>query len=115
MNACTATKRRWFRFSLSTLFVVVTIFGCWLGYQLNWIRQRRLADEWIAANPPQMLYDLTYEPKSLPWSLRILGEQKRGQIVVSTRDKARLEEIRALFPEANICNLGFFPTSNVVP
>jgi hypothetical protein len=35
-----ATKRRWFRFSLRTLFVVVTLLCCWLGYQLNWIRQR---------------------------------------------------------------------------
>ena len=36
----TAPKRRWFRFSLRMMFVVVTVFGCWLGYELNWIRQR---------------------------------------------------------------------------
>jgi hypothetical protein len=23
-----------------TLFIVVTVFCCWLGYQLNWIRER---------------------------------------------------------------------------
>jgi hypothetical protein len=34
-------KRRWFAFSLRTLFVVVTLVACWLGYELNWIRQRR--------------------------------------------------------------------------
>ena len=37
----TAPKRRWPQFSLRTLFVVVTVFGCWLGYQLNWIQQRK--------------------------------------------------------------------------
>jgi hypothetical protein len=35
------TSRRWFRYSLRTLFVVVTAFACWLGYEWNWIRQRR--------------------------------------------------------------------------
>ncbi len=36
-------KRHWFRFAfrLRTLFVVVTVFSCWLEYQVNWIRQRR--------------------------------------------------------------------------
>jgi hypothetical protein len=33
-------NRRWFRWSLRTMFVVVTVFACWLGYELNWIRQR---------------------------------------------------------------------------
>jgi hypothetical protein len=28
----TAPKRRWFAFSLRTLFVLVTVFGIWLGY-----------------------------------------------------------------------------------
>jgi hypothetical protein len=27
----TAPKRRWFKYSLRTLFVVVTAFGVWLG------------------------------------------------------------------------------------
>src|SRR4249919_3316018 len=34
-------KRRWFRFSLRTMFVVVTIFGVWLGWQLNIVRERK--------------------------------------------------------------------------
>jgi hypothetical protein len=37
-------KRRLFRFSLRTLFVVVTLLGClmgWVVYSLNWIHQRR--------------------------------------------------------------------------
>jgi hypothetical protein len=36
-----APKRRWFRFGLSTLFVVVTVVGCLVGYSVNWIHQRR--------------------------------------------------------------------------
>jgi len=33
-------KRRWFRFSLRTLFVLVAIIGVFCAYQINWIRQR---------------------------------------------------------------------------
>ena len=39
-----APRRRWFSFSLRTLFVVVTIAaiaGGWVMYQVSWIRQRR--------------------------------------------------------------------------
>ncbi len=36
-----AAKRRWFRFSLRTLFVVVTVFGVWLGWEIKYVRDRR--------------------------------------------------------------------------
>jgi len=36
-------KRRWFRFSLRTLFVVVTVFAVWLGWNVNIVQQRRAA------------------------------------------------------------------------
>ena len=39
----TAPERRCFRFSLRTMFVVVTVMGGWLGYCLNWIRERHAA------------------------------------------------------------------------
>lgn len=44
MQKCQLTptaKRRWFRFRLRTLFVVSTVICLWLGYELNWIRQRQ--------------------------------------------------------------------------
>lgn len=36
-------RRRWFRYSLRTMFVVVTVLAMilsWVAYSLNWIRQR---------------------------------------------------------------------------
>ena len=44
-------KRRWFRFNLRTLFLVLTVFACWLGYHVHWIRQRDQARAWIVAHP----------------------------------------------------------------
>ena len=39
-RSMTAPNRRWFRYGLRTLFVVVTAVACWLAYELNWIYQR---------------------------------------------------------------------------
>src|SRR5262245_58654935 len=33
-------KRRWFRFSLRTLFIVVTAICLWLGWQVHLVRER---------------------------------------------------------------------------
>jgi hypothetical protein len=40
----TKPKRRWFRFSLRTLFALVTVFGvamCWFEQQLEIVRHRK--------------------------------------------------------------------------
>jgi len=42
-----APKRRWFRFSLRTLFVVVTVFAVWLGLEVKFVRDRQA---WMQAN-----------------------------------------------------------------
>lgn len=33
-------RRRWFRWSLRTLFVAWTLFGLWLSWQLHIVRER---------------------------------------------------------------------------
>ena len=40
-------KRRWLRWSLRTLFVVVTVVACWLAYAIPWIKAHR---EFLAAS-----------------------------------------------------------------
>ena len=34
-------KRRWFSFSLRTMFALVTVFGVYLGWQLRIVRERK--------------------------------------------------------------------------
>jgi hypothetical protein len=36
----TKYRRRWFQFSLGTLFLLVTVFAVWLGWELHQIRER---------------------------------------------------------------------------
>ena len=41
-NTCTP-RRRWFRFGLRTMFVVLTVFTLWLGWQAKIVRDRKEA------------------------------------------------------------------------
>jgi len=107
----TVPKRRMFRFafSLRTLFVVVTIFGVWLGYQLNWVNQRRafleeIADsEFLCLRPVGSFGD---QRAGLPWSLKLLGEKPEYMIwlwVEPGESKAELTtRAQRLFPETYI-------------
>ena len=70
-------NRRYFQFSLRTLFALMTILCVWLGYQLNWIRERHKALEELQQS--RVVFD-TYKPA--PWSIRLI---ERGVPSPSTR------------------------------
>ena len=73
-------RRRWFRlaFSLRTLLVVVTLIGCWLGYQLNWIRQRHAL---LKSNTVRLRHDyFLFDAPPAPGLLWIFGEQGTGDL-----------------------------------
>jgi hypothetical protein len=108
-----ALKRRWFRWSLRTMFVVVTVFACWLGYYGNWHRQRQSALRSIGDHGAEGL--LPYLPRTLdtptalPWSLKLWGERPVEFLWMHKLDSEderaylqRAEELHKLFPEARI-------------
>lgn len=92
-------RRRWLRFSLRTLFVLVTLACIYLGYAANGKRQRR------AFLDSHNVYPISQEevgtPTNLPWSLRMIGEVGYYRIYFTEHstpeDQATLER---LFPEA---------------
>jgi hypothetical protein len=104
----TQRKRLRFRplhsFSLRTLFVVVTVFGCWLGYQLNWIRQRHEA---ITAGHVPSDQDKIVPAPGLLW---LFGERGHAYVFIrvadsdelTTAEEADLKHIGELFPEADL-------------
>ena len=102
--------RRWFRFSLRTFLVLVTLFGLWLGVQVKWIRDRHAALEWIREPSYRngkpiagSRKGFTSKPCPAPFSLRLLGEQGYREIIldVTRPDKDYTPaQLRKLFPEA---------------
>jgi hypothetical protein len=138
MVAILAKPRRSFRFSLRTLFVVVTVFACWLGYQLNWIRERHAylskADAFFAGAPlapSRFRWNVTMAddpdlqrwsasvglPARAPWSLRIFGEPAVAMIDVTDEEFAQdwVKRGRRLFPEAAFFFLGESYPSGQLP
>lgn len=109
-----APKRRWFRFGLATMFVVIAALASWIGYGTNWIRQRHnalaiggveIADDPFASAPISV---------PAPGLLRLLGERgysdlsfkcSRGDFELTPDEKNELDRLRRLFPEASF---GFF-------
>ena len=45
-----APKHRWFRFSLRTMFLVITAIACWLGWNLHVVQTRLAARRLIVEN-----------------------------------------------------------------
>jgi hypothetical protein len=122
-------KRRWFRFSLRTLFVAVTVFGCWLGYQMNWIRQRHVVLKQqnvgkyfdTQGEDPLQAYPFPIavaNPINAPWPLWMLGQRGVARIDIiftgsDVRNLNALEEsewlrVKRLFPEAEV-TAGVYP------
>jgi hypothetical protein len=112
-------KRRWFRFSLRTLFLVVTVACLWLGYQIHWIHERRSGRDWLDRH--SIGGSIGFQPESrpgIPWSLMILGEKPIEKIrTIGALDnekndlpmyRKRVAEVSGLFPECQIVDVDAF-------
>jgi hypothetical protein len=115
-----APKRRWFRFSLRTLFVVVTVIACWLGWNVHVVRQRQAVWREIVAEDEarnkvlqriprwggftgwrtETVQKGSLTPAQIPIVRRLLGDQPRTDIMRSREADAR--RTMQFFPEATI-------------
>ena len=122
-------KRRWFRFSLRTLFVLVTVLCVWLGYQVNLVSQRRdfvrmleqspvyptkkgrwAPREWHPYDSVAVAIRMTQlgskPPQSIPWVRLVLGDETYWELVLpDTYEQAMVDKANKLFPEASIWQL----------
>jgi hypothetical protein len=64
-------KRRWFRFSLRTFLIVITLFSVWLGWKVNAAHEQRRA---VAAVRPLGLIRYDYELAPNTMALKPLPE-----------------------------------------
>ncbi len=109
-------KRRWFRLSLRTMFVLLTVFGCWLGYQVHWIRQRHEfleIQQQARIGHPKVLHTTQSIPAPrAPATLAVFGEtgysvvylwvDGRSREALTELDQDHVREARRLFPEAQV-------------
>src|SRR5713101_1137558 len=104
MPATAKPRRRWFRFSLRTLFVLLTLFCVWLGVQVKWIQDRHKALDWVEAHPVSGVYSYPLAPfPGFPVPLRIFGQKPVEQIEIGVeKDEPQdnldyIERIKRLF------------------
>lgn len=100
-------RRRWFRFSLRTLFVAM-MMGCittaWLTYHLRWIRQRHIL---CFSDAP--LWTWPSWNSTAPGMLWLFGERGLDSIELELNSEKQASEwvrrANTLFPEASVKTL----------
>jgi hypothetical protein len=99
------SRRRWYQFSLRTMFVVVTLVSIllgWVMYSLDWIRQR---NEWLDRSSIWSLGPtdrLTRRNVTAPCGLWLFGEEGVSVIHCMSYQQERGQQ---LFPEAYVSDL----------
>ena len=94
------------RFSLRTLFVLITLISiplAWVAYNLNWIRQRREFARQHEFNSEELArhYSLNHwalqfpEP---PWPLRLFSDPSYTSVYIKY-DGSDVKRFKELFPE----------------
>jgi len=93
-------KVRWFQFRLRTMLIGMALLSvpcAWVGYSLNWIRQRH------AALDARRVWDFSGSARTTaPCGLWLFGEPGVIGILCSPEDYALA---RGLFPEATVSSL----------
>lgn len=129
-------RLRWFRFSLRTLFVAVTLLCVWLGWQFNLVRVRREARQAYELSGLHFTsadaYAAGYPPGSMPNSPARISPLRRmfGDVAIQeiwyepnhpAVNEDVLRQVRRTFPEADVrevlyepCHPGCFPAGTLV-
>ena len=110
MISARPTRRPWFRFSLRTMFVVVTVFAVWLGWRPHDMRARQAAYHQIMSNRGSFACWRTRETCGV-WTSDICATFTFGQAALHTQCRSTFrmmcstpEELAwaSAFPEADI-------------
>jgi hypothetical protein len=110
MSEAPISRRRWPRFSLRTLFVVVTVFGIWLAWNANRVRERNNLVEYLTSlehQPnPVPTWVIRCEPSRLPTVWRLVGAVKPAWMTILLCNHAltddELARAKSLLPDCEI-------------
>jgi len=101
-------RRRWFQFSLGTLFVVMTLVALWLAWELNFIRERKamrrtIAEKGFVSTVKEWNSEAgRVSQAKVPFWRVWLGDEAIAMIMLEQgATEFDLEQVRSRFPEAN--------------
>ncbi len=109
IGASMAWFRRRVRYSLRTLFVVMTLLGAWLAWNVHQVGQRRalVAESGVSAvvvDHDRYLVPGELAGRRVPWVWRLLGAPRVDVIYLHSDkfDQRDLAYYRRMFPEASV-------------
>jgi hypothetical protein len=106
MSEPSVSRRRWFQFSLTSLFMVTALVAVWLAWELAFVHERR---QYIKQHP-ELLTEVpagALKTKSMiPWWRELLGDEAIKSVSVPTEwPEAEKSHVAKLFPEATTVGL----------
>jgi hypothetical protein len=129
-------RRSWFRFSLRTLLILMTLVCCWLAWESAIVRQRKalLAQMQasgaftISKTPATWTVSSLTNPKeyprpaTIPWVRRCLGDEAIQYVsYFNVPPEIDLQRVKRTFPETQFievhpepCHPGCFPRGTVI-
>jgi hypothetical protein len=130
-------RRRWFRFSLRSMFVLVTVLCCWLGWEASVVKHRKqtlkeVQQKGVFQFMPAESFAKTFPPgtqtppiATIPRLRSWLGDSAVQTIYYTAHyegfSQAELDRLAKIFPEAQFveqlaepCHPGCFPSGTLV-
>src|SRR5262245_39252367 len=106
-------SRRWPRFSLRMLFVLVTVFCVWLAREASFVHKRKSAIAEINAAGGDVVVYKTRGPR-FPFWRYWMGDAAVDAVVIEEKEARkmgfdRIDEIWAVIPEADV-NIDYLDT-----
>ena len=98
-----APNRRWFRFSLRTFLVGMVLLGgafAWVGYHLNWIRERQAIVTRSDVRAAKGSYFLEPPPVA-PWPLRLFDKTAYRSVTIVFVDQQRTQSDDEMYVDAD--------------
>ena len=122
-------RRSWFRFSLRTLLILMTLLCCWLAWESSIVRQRKALLSQMQASgafhitPARHWGDPPPTPRAtIPWIRRWLGDEAIQSVTYSyAPPEIDMQRVERAFPEAQFlevhpepCHPGCFPRGTLI-
>jgi hypothetical protein len=94
---------RRFQFGLRSLFVLITLCGVLLGWQLHLVESRKELLKWIEDAQGSYGIDDFAKPVQVSWLRRLFGDHEITSIeLLDSTDTTQLDRIISAFPEAQV-------------
>src|SRR6185295_19870567 len=99
-------RRRWFRYSLRTIIVALTLLCAWLAWNVSIVRERNYWCRWIQEQGG-ICSAMGPDPNAISWVRRLMGDDVTNIIhLPRTVPRSTFDQISAAFPEAGIVYIG---------